>query len=244
MQFRLKFALSHLLISMGLVSIVAYFTYKVWYVPPLDDAVGVGVIFWMVALVDVVTGPILTFLVADKKKKSLTKDLAIIAFVQVLALGYGAWVIAHARPIWIVFNADRFDLVQAQDIDYRFEKDANPEFLGGNWSGPKWAASKNPADLKKQNDLVLESSVGGSDLPQRIDLYVSIDGEWRSIVANSRPMKDLALYNPAEKIRGQLIGQGEANAWLPLMARKTPMVVLIKKEAKKVISIVNLNPWS
>lgn len=61
--------------------------------------------------------------------------VAVIVALQPIAFGYGLWTISTARPAWLIFNADRFDLAQAHELDARFLKDAHPEFRSAPWTG-------------------------------------------------------------------------------------------------------------
>ncbi len=46
-----------------------------------------------------------------KRLALLRLDLAVIGTIQAAALAYGVSVIAEARPVYMVFTVDRFDLV-------------------------------------------------------------------------------------------------------------------------------------
>jgi hypothetical protein len=57
----------------------------------------------MIVGIDLILGPLLTFIVFNPKKSSLKFDLSIIALVQTAALIYGTWTIHQSRPIAIAF---------------------------------------------------------------------------------------------------------------------------------------------
>jgi hypothetical protein len=217
--------------------------YLIWYPVPLAAAVGVGRVFLILLAVDVTIGPLLTFVVYKKGKKNLIFDLAIIAILQGAAFLYGFHSIAAARPVWIVFNVDRFDLVQAHEIDSQYLSDASAEFRHPSWSGPRWVASQKPPDLQKYNQLILESSIGGADLPQRPDLYVPIRQEAENIKAKARPLQELERYNQSEILQAELAKWPQADRWLPLMAKIRPVTVLLNKKNGSIVSVVDLRPW-
>jgi len=203
----------------------------------------VGKIFLILLVVDVVIGPILTFVVYKNGKKSLIFDLVIIAFLQGAAFLYGFHSIAVGRPVWIVFNVDRFDLVQASELDTRFLSDASPEFRHLSWIGPRWVASKKPLDLQKRNQLIVESAVGGADLPQRPDLYIPLKEEAESIKLKARRLPELEQYNKSEVLQSEFKKWPQADAWLPLVAKARSMAVLLNKENGSVVTVVDLRPW-
>ena len=240
---RLKAMLIHfggsLLLAAGALGLV----YGLWYPAPLAAAVGVSGIVLLLLGVDVVLGPMLTFAVYQPGKKSLRLDLAVIVAVQLAAFGYGMATIAQGRPAWLVFNADRFDVVQASDLDTRYLDEALPEFRRPAWTGPRWVASVNPEDVEKRNQLVLESAGGGSDLPQRVDLYRALETETANLRARAKPLPELEQFNEAAAVQAALSAWSQADAWLPLMARAEPMVVLIDTRAGAPLAIVGLHPW-
>lgn len=244
MKSRLHAALIHLSGSLCIALLALAAVYGLWYPAPLAAAAGVNGIFGLMLGVDVVTGPVLTFAVFKAGKKGLLFDLAVIVALQLTALSYGLWTIAQGRPAWLVFNADRFDLTQAADIDPRYRPQAAPAFRHAPWTGPRWAASVNPADPEKRTQLILESAGGGFDLPQRIDLFVPLAGQQAALLAKASPLEKLNQFNSPAQVKKALAPWPQADAWLPLMARAQPMTVLIERGTAQPLAVVDLRPWS
>jgi hypothetical protein len=205
-------------------------------------AVGVTHIFLLLLLVDMILGPLLTLLVYKVGKKTLVLDLAVIVVLQLSALCYGLWTVAEGRPAWLVFNADRFDLVRVLDIDPRKLERALPEYRQPSWFGPRWVAAVPPSDNAERNDLIFESVQGGSDLPQRPDLYHPLADSGIAMRARLHALSELQGYNSMERVLDVTKQWPEADSWLPLMA-STPMVVLLHKETAEVVAVVDLRPW-
>jgi hypothetical protein len=243
MKHRLYAALVHLLCSACVALLCLALVFWLWYPAPLADAVGVGPIFLLMLAVDVCMGPLLTFVVFKVGKKSLPFDLAVIVVLQLGALGYGLWTIADGRPAWLVFNADRFDVARVNDLDLQRLPDTRPEYRAPPWTGPKWVASVRPEDQKKSSQLLWESLAGGSDLPQRTDLYQPLETEAANIRARAKPLSELERFNPAGQVRKATAAWPQADAWLPLMSNVQPMVVLIDKAQAKPVAVVDLRPW-
>ena len=88
----------HALLSTFAATLGILVVFGLWYPPPLNTASGVTRIFLIVLAVDVVLGPLLTFVVFKRGKKTLKFDLAIIATLQIAALCYGMWTVAQGRP--------------------------------------------------------------------------------------------------------------------------------------------------
>lgn len=176
-------------------------------------------------------------------KKSLRMDLAIIVALQVAALAYGLWSIAQARPAWIVFNKDRFDIGQANELDRREEAQARPEFRAVSWTGPRWVVSVAPPASAKYNELLMESMAGGPDLPQRIDLYRPLSENADAIRGRLKDLSELDRFNDAASVAAVTARWPQADAFVPLMAKAKPMTVLMRKADASIVAIVNLNPW-
>ncbi|MCU7886580.1 MAG: type IV pilin accessory protein, partial [Candidatus Thiodiazotropha sp. (ex Lucinoma annulata)] len=94
--------LIHLSLSVCIALLVMLLVFRLWYPAPLHDLVGVKHIFYLLVGIDVVIGPVLTFIVYKKGKPSLATDLSLIAFFQLAAFFYGIWTVAEGRPAWIV----------------------------------------------------------------------------------------------------------------------------------------------
>lgn len=240
---RSRAAVIHLLISGVFASIAAGIAFLVWYPSPLSDAVGLAKIFFLLIGIDVVIGPCLTFLVYKVGKTSLKFDIGVIVALQLAAFGYGFFHIAQGRPAWIVFNMDRFDVVQAMDLDERRKAEANPKYFSAPWLGPKIIASKNPTDNEKHTELMFESAQGGPDLPQRMDLFVPLEAEASTIRSRAQNLGLLSEFNSPSEIDAVLQQWPQADAWLPVKAKTKSMTALIDKESARLVAIVDLRPW-
>ena len=69
-------------------------------------------------LVDVILGPILTFIVFKKGKKSLKLDLSLIAAFQLAAFLYGVYSIYLGKPSLVVHRTGYYEVVIEKSIDY------------------------------------------------------------------------------------------------------------------------------
>ena len=108
---RWKAAAIHLGLTALIAATVVIVMLMLWYPRPYFDAMGGRELLTIIVGVDVTIGPLLTLIVFDLKKKSLKFDLAVIVVLQVAALAYGAWVTFEARPAYVVFVKDRFQVV-------------------------------------------------------------------------------------------------------------------------------------
>ena len=95
----------HLMLSGLIIGALIALIYFVWFP---NNLILVGATTGLVILVsvDLVLGPLLTFIVFDKSKSSLKFDLSCIAALQLLCLVYGAYLIYNERPILHVLADD------------------------------------------------------------------------------------------------------------------------------------------
>ena len=107
----------HLLGSVILGLCAAALVFLVWYPNPLHKAAGVTHIFLLLLLVDVIVGPVVTLIVFNRAKPELRRDLVIVLLLQLSALAYGMYTVFVPRPAYLVFAADRFDVVYANDLE-------------------------------------------------------------------------------------------------------------------------------
>lgn len=243
MPARIKAFSLHLTISALIALAVIAVVFYLWYPAPLHNAVGVTNIFLIILAVDVVLGPLLTLLVYKVGKKTLVMDLTVIAVLQVAALGYGLWTVAEGRPAWLVFAADRFDLVRILDIDERKLDQAPAQYRKPSLLGPQWVAAVSPTDNSEKSDILLESVFAGVDIAQRPNLYQPLELQKEAIQQRLLELSALPAINTAESIEAVLAKHPSADAWLPLRASNQDMVVLMRKDTAEVIAIVDLRPW-
>lgn len=243
--YKLKAFSWHLLASITIAIISLAIVLLVWYPQPLYQATGVGKIFLVMLGIDVVLGPLLTFIVYKPKKKTLKFDLAVIILLQLTAFAYGFYHIYDGRPAWIVYNVDRFDLVKNNEIDSRKLKNALPEYQKVSNSGPKYIAAVIPTDDREISQQILFDEVGYGIAPsQRPELYQPLDKVNTLLAEKAQPVDELYNYNDKAEVEKILSQYPTVSSYLPLKASAINMVVLIDKaEADKVVNIVNLRPW-
>ena len=242
MSLRIQAFFVHVAASVFIGLITLSLVFFVWYPAPLQQALGVTQIFLLLLMVDIILGPCLTLLVFKAGKKTLVFDLAIICLFQALALGYGVWTVFSARPAWLVFNVDRFDVVQAVDIDSRKIDEALPEFRNASWLGPRWVGATKPEASEERQSIMFEAVFYGSDIAHRPNLYRPLNSFSAQIKNKAMPLEKLLSFNSDEAVEKELTSWPNAKYWMPLSARAKPMVVLLAEDAS-VLGVVDLNPW-
>ena len=138
--FAIHLSLSALVISlyMGLVLLA-------WYPYPYFRLENVWDVIHVVVGVDLVLGPLLTFVVFRPGKKSLKFDLSAIIVVQLTALFWGMHVTYVQRPVYVAIFDNIFSVVANSEVDSSSVK--NPELHVSWWGGrPKLVYVNLPFD--------------------------------------------------------------------------------------------------
>jgi hypothetical protein len=241
MSFRIRGFLLHLLASSLLALLAICIVFIVWYPAPLQKAVGVTDIFLILLGVDVVIGPLLTLAVCKEGKKTLMFDLGFIIALQISAFAYGFFTIAQGRPVWIVFNKDRFDLVQAFEMNHIYRDKASEEFQKLSFTGPRWVAVR---ELRNEDRKTIGDALfAGVDIPQRADLYESYKNSAKLVSETAHNLDELTQYNTANFVKSELLKWPQADSFLPLKTREQSMVVLLKRKTGEIVAIIPLRPF-
>jgi hypothetical protein len=169
MRFRLRAFGLHLLGSACMLALVFGGLYIGWYRWPgwyLSSVIHIVVI---VTTVDLVLGPTLTLIVANKTKqrRALAKDSGLIIVVQLTALIYGGFTLWSGRPLYYAFSVNCLEMVQASDIDVGERLLAhrlNPAFAPHWWSLPRWIWAPLPRNKDEATKIVQASLSGGNDV--------------------------------------------------------------------------------
>lgn len=247
---RWKASLIHLSISAMIAMTILALMLLVWYPYPLFAAVGGQQVLMILLGVDVTLGPLITLIIFNTKKSrtALSFDLSVIAILQVTALIYGMSVVSQARPAFVVFSKDSFDLVTANMLsDEDLAKARYPDHRTLPLGGPVYVYSEMPSDLKERNEVAL-SAFSGKDLPQFPQYYMPYAEHMAAASQAAKPIANLKKYNPerSAEIDDAVRNSGRSEAdlgYLPLRAKYQDQAVLVGKADGQVIKVLRLHPW-
>ncbi|UTO19847.1 type IV pilin accessory protein [Acinetobacter sp. Z1] len=240
---RFKFFLSHLFISFLVGLVVVGLVFFIWYPMPLAKATGVTQVFLMMLAIDVIVGPILGLLVYKDDKKRLIFDLTIIILIQLSALCYGIYNIAQGRPVWMVYNVDRFELVRNNEIYTKNLHQADKRFQRTSWLKPQFVATEFAKDPKRRSQDMFDEIMGGLEISQRPERYVDLSKVKQQIQKRTQKLNLLNQFNDKAIVQKILAQYPEATGYVPLKANAVDMTVLVSKEKGEVVKIVDLRPW-
>jgi hypothetical protein len=220
-----------------------------WYPPAyLAAAGGLGLI-GILAGVDACVGPLLTLIIFKARKPGLKFDLTVIALLQILAMGYGLYTIYWARPVYVVFTKDRFDLVSAFEIPQQnLDRASREEYRTLPLMGPQIVAAKQPENAQERESILFSALSGGLDLQHFPKFYVPYAEASGAVVQKGKQLD--ALLRRDEKTRRTLTAFLENNnlqpsqvKFLPLRAKIKDQTVLIDGTSAQVVGIVDIDPW-
>ena len=169
MNFRLRSFGLHLLASAITLAIIFGTLYFGWYRWPGWYLADVSRVVLVMAGVDVVVGPLLTFIVAGpaKPRRELARDIMVIVAIQLFALIYGTMSVWNGRPLYYAFSENVLQVVQAYDIDPRersLARQRKSEFAPHWYSLPRWVWAPLPQDLAVRGKIVASAIAGGDDV--------------------------------------------------------------------------------
>lgn len=245
---RTRAGLTHLALSALVATTALAVIYFVWFPEVLFEGAGGRELFFIIASVDVTIGPLLTFIVFKSGKKGLKFDLAVIATLQLAALAYGVYAIFEARPVYIVYVRDRFELVRATEIpeeNLARVRDKGLDRLP--MTGPKIMGAKIPTDPDTVFRLS-QSALNGLDVQHFPEYYIPYDEVRPEVRAHGKPLEKLRSYNkdrPGEvdQVLASL-GRKEADVlFLPMRAGKRDLAAFVDAKDGKLLRITTLKPW-
>ena len=243
-----KASLIHLALSVPVVLAAAVTMAVVWFPPPFFRSSGGGHLILILASVDLVIGPFLTLMVYKAGKRHLKWDLAIIGFIQLSALIYGAYTIFLARPAFVVFAVTQFEVVTAADIPAEEQKKAQaPEFRYSPIGRFRVVGVTVPID-NEERTRVLFAALEGHDLAHFPQHFVPLDSQRSGVLAHARPIAELRQLNPdrEEEISVWVakFASSEADVrFVPVRSLKQDIAALIRNGSGELLDFAAFTPW-
>jgi hypothetical protein len=245
---RFKAALIHLGISAAIGLSMLLFMLMVWYPGPFFRAVGADGLVMILLGVDIAIGPLITLAVFKQGKRGLKFDLMVIALLQLSAFLYGVSVIFEARPTYVAFVVDRFELVRAVDIDPADLGTAKLEqFRTLPLLRPQVIGVQRPVGGEEKLKA-LDLAFQGKDIHVRPEYYVPYETQREEAKRKLQPLKRLKELNPA--VAAQIDRDIEATGrtedqlgFLPLRARERDLSVVLDRSTGEILDYWTYRPW-
>lgn len=185
-------------------------------------------LFWWMLGVDMVCGPLLTWILIRPGKtwRALGVDLVLIACLQWGALAYGVHALALSRPLAVVFEVDRFRVISYSDVPEEEMAAASVPVWFTPWQlqAPQMLGLRSVHGLGEKMSSV-ESAFQGVDAAQRPSRWQDYSLSKSDILRRARPLEDLRQRYPTEIGRidaaANAAGLHAGGLWLPLVGRRS-----------------------
>ena len=117
--FNFKAFIYHFIFSFLLIGGLSFFIVTLWYPDIWASELGGYKLVFMILMLDLGVGPLCVALSykAHKSYKEKILDVSVITLCQLAFFSWGAWTVSISRPVYIVFDTDRFEMAVDQDID-------------------------------------------------------------------------------------------------------------------------------
>ncbi len=246
---RLRASGIHLGISLCIAALAAALVFGFWYPYPYREISGGRELFFLVVVVDVIMGPLITLVIFNRAKprRELLMDFTAVGFLQFAALGYGLWTVFAARPVHLVFEYTRMSVVHAIEVDDDLLAKAPPSLQKLPLTGPTVIALrpfKNPAE---EFDAT-RAALNGVSLATRSDLWQVYEAARAEVLKEAKPAAALR-----ERFSSQAVQIDHAIAatarpvtglrYLPLLGRNTAWTVLLDAETAEPLGFLPLDSF-
>lgn len=211
---RFRAAFLHLAASFMVFLLAAMLVFGVWYPYPYSKLSGGADLFQLLMFVDVLLGPLLTFVIFNVEKPAveLRRDLAFVVLIQLVALGYGLWTVVVARPVYLVFEVDRFRVVHAVDIPKELMSKAPPPFKSLPTFGQGVLSVRQFSSGQESFDATL-AALQGLELAARPDFWQPYLDATEQVRSAGKPLVDLKRRFPE---RADLIDEKVKKIGVPI----------------------------
>lgn len=175
-----------------------------WFPGKLIDIDGGWTAIKLVAVVDIILGPTLTFFFIHPERASFKKDFGFIIAVQLIALLAGLWTVIDQRVAAVVFSGDRFYTISNGTLKKAKtvlkEKEQTILTYQSDTQNVFGMAYVKPMD---KGQYITDIFNGYPELPVRLDRYYSLKDNWVAI--RKYKITDTALL---KKIRSFALMEG------------------------------------
>lgn len=245
---RLRAGGLHFAVSAAITMAVAALVFGLWYPAPYREISGGRTLFLLLMCVDVILGPLVTFLVFNprKSRRELTMDLTMVALLQLGALAYGVWTVYVARPVHLVFEYQRLAVVHAVDIPDSTLSLAPPPLQQLPHTGPTLLSLRalRPEEAVESMTLAMD----GIAQAAQPALWQEYDQARDNILEISQPLQRLYARFPAERTRiDQAVKSSDSAVdrlrTLPLLSRQQAWTALIDGNTGRPVGFIHLDSF-
>lgn len=240
-----KAAFIHLLISFFIAFTIFASMYFLWYPGNYFGLMGGKKLLALIGFLDIFLGPLLTLIIFKPNKKGLKFDLACIAVLQIIALSYGINAMVVSRPVFTVFNHNKFQVMAQVDmIASELAKAKQAKWKTLSYQGPVLVAigDVNGKDKKAALFAKLVASHAGH-YPILFDDYFKHKNE---VIKAGKPIALLAQKNKTNAANiNQFLASNKHQIgdflYFPVITDYAEMSVIVDARTAEVLTILDIN---
>jgi hypothetical protein len=237
----------HFLVTLAMAAAAAAVIFLVWFPDPFQAMLGGVKFFVLISVVDLVLGPLISLVIYNSKKprRELIIDYTIVGIVQIAAFIYGIVAIEQARPVYIAFVVDRFEVVRAGDLSDEDLAAAKDPYRTLPMAGPVLIGTEFPTDPKLKDELLM-SAIGGKDIHRYPSYYAPYATSQEKIKKQAQPLEVLYKRRPEAK---QMVADAHLKLpeselrWVPILG-KTFWTVLLDANGGPPLAYLPIDPYS
>lgn len=237
----------HFVVTAALALAAAVVIFWVWYPNPFEAMLGGTKFFLLITGCDLALGPLTSLVIYNSKKsrRELVLDYSLVGLVQIAAFVYGVMSMADARPVYVAFVVDRFEVVMAKELaDEDLQKAQDPYRTRPKF-GPVLVGTQLPTEREQRNDLLF-SALEGKDVQMFPQYYVPFEANADSIKKQALTLDDLRKRRPEAKelIEAEKLNLPEEQVrWLPIRSPKGFWTVLLDAQTARPLTYIPLDPY-
>ncbi|MEZ2740149.1 hypothetical protein [Comamonas jiangduensis] len=185
---RISTALIHLFFSIVSIAFIILFVAYFWFPSPFFDLLEISGLLILIIATHLLSGPFLTLVVWNKNKsfKERLLDASIVTIIQFAALGYGLWILAQVRPVFIVYEVDRFRVITPNEIAINLLSKENKAWRHSFFTKPQFISIREPINNTEYLNSI-ELSLSGFEPSTRPDWWQSYEKGRRILQQRMHP---------------------------------------------------------
>lgn len=240
---RTRAFLIHLAGSFAIFAVVVALMVGFWFPFPLFGLEKGWEGLRVVALVDIVVGPMLTLIVFKAGKPGLKFDMGVILALQLSALAYGVWNINQARPVALIHGYDHFTPVTR---DILMEFDPSGETLA-RWEGRVPARISvempdDPIEFAEAFRLTLEIPGGVHGL---VDQYRALEAVWDSVMRDATRITEYVKHDEEwaaelDRFLEKKDRSVESLAFFPYIGREARLFLAFDRQSAEILGVLDI----
>lgn len=236
----------HLTLSLLIFSSLVFVMLMWWFPGELFFLDGGWQGLKIVALIDLVLGPLLTLVLYKPGKPSLVFDMSCVAAIQIAALAYGFYATYHQRTVAVVFADRNFTTLSADAASVAHTELIKLEKTPKNIRAvdnayPALLVTPEPAP-DKFGEYVSMLLNGYPESHERLDLFVKLGPEHVELLSKRASTEEKLATTGADQIVAKAMAKGRFDAddieVHHFKARYAKGLVLFSKSEQKIVDYV------